>query len=307
MRVVFVGKGSRCAAAMKAVHTAGHEIVLVMVESGGKADPATAAASELGLAQAPNGPLSMRERMKLIATTTADVTVLAGFSQIVPDEFGRLTSFGAVNLHAGRLPQYRGSSPLNWALINGESSFGISVIRVDQGLDTGAVLAEAEFVIGCNDTVADLHETANLEFGKLLTVSLDALSRSVVGREQQAYRGTYWPLRFPEDGFIVWDMMAANEVHNLVRALANPYPNATTRFRGQMARIVRTRLADEDFRGVAGRIYRITGGSLLVAASDRCLWVDDAVFADSGVSISSVAVRYDEFATCRGFIRSGIQ
>ena len=307
MRTVVLGKGARCAAALESLVGGGHAVVLAMIESGMPDDPARTAAERFGVEIAGGEPLAMDQRIRAIKAADAELVVLASFSQIVPHDLFAKPSRGALNLHAGKLPQYRGSSPLNWALINGERSFGLSIIRVDAGIDTGPVVAEAEYPIGIDDTIADLHDRANREFGPLLIEAVHHLERDGAPRQQVDDEAVYWPLRFPDDGFIVWDLMTAAQVHNLVRALADPYPNASTGIGDRRVRIGRTRLTDEAIRGEPGRIYRIEGDQLLVAAADRCLWVTEATFFATGEPVASSVDRYDTFMTIRNSLSRGVR
>ena len=104
---------------------------------------------------------ALRERQPML-------NIIAGFPTIFRRPLIEIPALGTINLHAGRLPGYRGGSPLNWQMINGELAAGISVIRIDEGIDTGPVLAETEIAIDLDDDIADLHRKANSQFPKLV-------------------------------------------------------------------------------------------------------------------------------------------
>ena len=229
-----------------------------------------------------------------------DLLVLAGYSPILTQPLLGLASHGCINLHGGRLPQYRGSSPMNWALINGEKEFTISIVQADAGVDTGAVLHERTFPISIDDTIVDLQRTANQVFpDMLLDVIRDIQSGTVHARPQDESQAAYYPLRFPDDGLILWDLYSAEQVHNRIRALTSPYPGAFTFFNGRRVTLLRSKLARQQRYGEPGRVYLKNEHGLLVCARDRCLWIQQAVFDDSQTDAADAIERYGKFATIR--------
>jgi methionyl-tRNA formyltransferase len=131
---------------------------------GRRPDSVAAAGRALGVPVFEPEDINSAQTVRSLRALQPDVLVLAGYGPILRGSIIDMPSHGCVNLHGGRLPQYRGSSPLNWALINGETAFTISIIRVDAGVDTGDVLLDRTFPIGPDDTIADLHRIANANF-----------------------------------------------------------------------------------------------------------------------------------------------
>jgi methionyl-tRNA formyltransferase len=309
MRILFAGHKERGVACLDALLRAGHVVVGVLAHPPAPDGPPvaslSAAARRHGLPLWEPVDASAPALLEALHPLRPDLTVLAGFGQIVRPPFIELARHGCINLHAGKLPQYRGSSPLNWALINGEREFTLSIIRVDAGVDTGPVLAEARFPIGIDDTIADLQRVATDAFPRLLLEVVGAIARGTVpARVQDETQATYWPLRFPDDGFVLWDLLTATQVHNRIRALTSPYPCAFTFWKGQRIGLLASALGDGRHRGEPGRVYRTTGDGLLVAARDRCLWVRRAVLTASGLDARTVVARYDRFATVTGLALS---
>lgn len=191
---------------------------------------------------------------------------------------------------------------MNWALLRGEKSFGISIVEVDEGIDTGAVLGEHDFPIGGNDTIADLQARANEAFPGLLVRVVRSLESGQVRRRVQIEKkARYFPLRFPEDGLVLWDRLDARDVHNRVRALTDPYPNAFTFLGKRRVRIRRSELTSRPYFGEPGRVYANTGKAILVCARDHCLWITDAIFADEpDRPIWPAVKKYITFATLQG-------
>jgi methionyl-tRNA formyltransferase len=211
-----------------------------------------------------------------------------------------------INLHGGKVPDYRGSSPMNWSLINGEPSFTLSVLRVDPRIDAGEVLSEATFEIGPNTTIRELHEIANRSFPEQLLTTLEQLENGSLRPRPQGTGGAYYPLRFPEDGLVLWDQLSAEQVHNRIRALTRPYPCAFTFWKRRRVDLIASERIDAEFHGVPGRVYRKTSRGLLVCAQDRCLRVTEAVLVDSGRPLAEEIPRYDRLATVEGAVLEGL-
>jgi methionyl-tRNA formyltransferase len=300
MKLVFFGKGDRAVACLRRLLERDARISLAVTHPGteGKPTALTALAEEAGIPviapEDPNDP----ETLAALAAQQANLFVLAGYGKIVGAGLLAIPPRGAINLHAGALPAFRGSSPLNWALITGQDRFGLSILMVDSGVDTGPVLLQRDFPIGPDDTIADLHQTANQAFPEMLAEALDGLADgSLTPAPQPPDAGAYYPLRFPEDGLILWDMLTALQVHDRVRALTEPYPCATALFEGRTVRLLETRMTKTPCYGEPGRIYRKSKGKLLICAADRCLWVLRAIFEDDGTALHDAAARYARLGT----------
>jgi methionyl-tRNA formyltransferase len=314
MRFVLWANGNRGIGCLEALCNAGCRPSLVVVHPkrgsqwyGSVAEAAERHGLRTIAPEDPNGP----ETVETLQREAPEMFVLAGYGPIlrapVLDVPARLT----INLHAGKLPQYRGSSPMNWALINGDTSFTLSIIHVDSGVDTGDVLAERTFPVSPDDTIVNLHEIANEAFPQmLLEVISQVRSDALTPRKQNPAEARYFPLRFPDDGFVLWDMLTAEQIHNRIRALRPPYPGAFTFFKGRKVTLVSSALRDFEYRGEPGRIYRKTPEGLLVCARDRCLWIREAVFADDGTPLADAIRRYEVLATVQEaamrFYREGV-
>ncbi len=304
MKILFAGHKERGVRCLRALVTAGHEIVHVLVHPEGRTTSpdhdVAAAAWELGLPVLQPARVDEARVMALLQARHPALIVLAGYGPIVGPDLLRLAPNGCLNLHGGKLPQYRGSSPMNWALINGETSLTISIVAADTGVDTGDVLLERTFPIGMDDTIADLHRIANAAFPELL---LEAIRQIQAGtakpRKQDQALAAYYPLRFPDDGLLMWDLCTAVQIHNRIRALTDPYPGAFTFLKGRRVRLLRSALAKSTYHGEPGRVYLKSRRGLLVCALDRCLWIQRAIFEDGGTDAVETIERYDKFATVR--------
>lgn len=305
MRIVLWVKGERGRACLDALVAARRAPVLVVgqSQSGHAEPPEFAAARAHGIAHVviddPAAPRALAQLREL----APDAFVLAGYGRILGREAIAIPSRLCCNLHGGALPAYRGSSPLNWALINGCTSFTLSIIEVAPGIDAGAIYAERSFPIAPDDTIADLHDAANEAFPAMLLEVIAAAEDGALAGRPQTGPAAYHPRRFPDDGLIVWDLMTAQAVHDLVRALTEPYPGAYTYTAdGRELRVLAAARLEPPFRGEPGRVYRVDARGAVVTASDRALRLTRVVDSASGADALPSLVRYERLATVRGSV-----
>jgi len=151
---------------------------------------------------------------------------------------------GALNVHGSLLPRYRGRAPVNWALIHGETQTGATLHYMTERPDAGDIVAQSAVPILPDDTAREVFDKVTVAAELALHGALPALIAGTAPRRpQDAGRASYFGGRKPEDGTIDWSQ-PAGVVHNLVRAVAPPYPGARTRLRGRPARLLRSRLRD---------------------------------------------------------------
>ena len=299
MKIIFWGKGSRGESSLKALVNM-FDVLSIVIEPNHKErnNEIIEIANKYKIdILSPNNP-NNNNTSKLLKSYGADIFILAGYGKILKQNIIDIPTIMSINLHGGKLPDYRGSSPMNWALINGENKFSISIIKLDSGVDTGDILIEKSINISSNDTIADLHKKANREFVIALIKLINNLKNSIkTKRKQNKNLGSYYSIRRPEDGFVLWEFLKAEDIHNRIRALTEPYPFAFSYLKKKKVFLVKSELKETLFIGEPGRIYRISKKKgLLVGASDKCLWIKEAVYADTKVSILDQVQRYDRFA-----------
>ena len=207
-----------------------------------------------------------------LAALKPEIGISAGFNTILPAALFLSPRLGSINLHAGPLPEYRGGSPLNWQLINGETEVVISIHRIDSGIDTGDVLGEISFSIDADDTIADVHNRANQLYPQLLIEVLIGLeNENIQARVQDNSKARYWHQRSDDDGLIDFASMTSREVHNKIRALSPPYPGAFAWLGAEKVRILKAQIVDEHFTGAPGHIIWRQGNGPYVVCKDRAL------------------------------------
>jgi len=208
----------------------------------------------------------------ILTNLKPDLAVIAGFSQRISATLLRLPRLTTINLHAGKLPQYRGGSPLNWQLINDEKFAWCSVIEASERFDEGPVLMEHPIELNDQKTIADLHKEANLIFRDLAVKAAKALAEGNVKKREQIHKdAVYWHQRNDGDGCIDWGSMKARQIFNFVRALTRPYPGAFSYLDGEIVRIWEVQIVKEVLTGSPGRIVHIQGEGPLVICADQAV------------------------------------
>lgn len=282
MKTVYFANGIRGRRCLEAMLAAQEEVVAVVGHPGEKAE-VLCHAEEAGLAtyqpEKVNSPAFVAEMRRL----EPDLFVLSGYNRILRPEIIALPALGCINLHGGRLPEYRGCAPINWQIINGETVGGCCVLFVDEGIDTGDIISQAYYDILDTDTSQDIVNKQLELFPAMLLQAMSDIRKGVVkATPQDKTAGCYYTRRYPRDGLIRWDTMGAAYVCNLVRSLADPYPNAFTFYRGKKVRIRKARRLSPSIKGVPGRLPLKRPEGIVVCCGDEAILVTEVALEDSG-------------------------
>lgn len=290
MKLVYFGKGVRGESCLRALLDRGEKVLAVVIEPGETfALAEMARANEIPVLQ-PASP-NAEDFVDSIRDLGPDLFVLAGYSKILKKRVIDVPKQGAINLHGGKLPEYRGVAPINWQIINGETTGGCCILYVDEGIDTGAILAQEHYAIFPEDDAGTVL-TKTLEiFPKLLLRVLDELKAGTAKPvPQNRNEGCYYTRRRPEDGQIDWNATTAEQVHNLVRALTKPYPGAFTFLNGQKIYLRKTSLIERTIRGVPGRIPLKDSQGMVVLAKDRGLMIEKVSLGETDDAVEAATV-----------------
>lgn len=275
MRIIYFGNGPRGVRCLEEMVAAGRIPELVVGQRGSKAsgpgsvlDKATSLGLSVTVPERPDDPVFLASLRSL----RPDVGVLVGYTLIIKQPLLEIPVHGFINLHGGKLPEYRGAAPINWQIICGEEQGGLTVLKADAGIDTGDILAESRYAIGPNDRYDQVSERVLELFPPLL---LEVLDRYAIGNThgapQDLSKGAYWCKRYPEDGLVDFRSLDAQAVHNMVRALVPPMPGAFAYYKGQRIGLHRTELMEQDIMGRPGRISLMRPSGVVVIARDRGL------------------------------------
>src|SRR6185437_6326168 len=241
MKLIFCGTPSFAVPTLKAVLRAGHEVALVVTQPDrpvGRgqtmaAPPVKESALEAGL------PVVQPEKIKKNAEFQArleaiapDAILVVAYGRIIPKWMLDLPLHGNLNLHGSLLPKYRGAAPIQWAVANGEPETGVTTMRLDEGLDTGAVLMQRAMAIAPDQTSADLYPLLAEMGAALMVETLEGLAAaSVTPQKQDDTQATYAPILTREDGRMDFAQPAMT-VYNRWRGF-QPWPGAWTMLRGK--------------------------------------------------------------------------
>jgi methionyl-tRNA formyltransferase len=272
VRLIFLGTPAFAVPTLEKILEAGHTILTVISQPDRpKGRSQALAASPVKEAALRHGlPLFQPERIRRpevvaqLAEIATEAMVVVGYGQIIPQSIIDLPRYGILNVHASLLPKYRGAAPIQWAVANGETTTGVTTMRIDAGLDTGDMLLRAETAIGPDETAIELGDRLAVKGADLLVETL-ARIETLVAEKQDASQATYAPILKKEDGLIDWRSPAI-AIHNRVRGML-PWPGAYTRFRGQTLHIWKTWGRFPTCPGPPGRLVRI-GRSLHVVCGD---------------------------------------
>ncbi len=174
----------------------------------------------------------------------ADVALVVAYGRILPRDVLDAPKHGCLNVHASLLPKYRGAAPITWAIVRGERETGVGLMRMEEGLDTGGVYAEARTPIDPDETAFELSARLSRVAADLVRASLvDTVEGRLPIRPQDDAQATLAPILKKEDGVIDWSK-PARAVHDHVRGMS-PWPAATTTLpRGKLLKVLRTRASD---------------------------------------------------------------
>lgn len=244
MRVIFMGTPDFAVETLKAVIDAGHEVAAVITQPDkpkgrGKElamPPVKKLAVEKGLTV--YQPLKARDAsfISLIKEIAPDVIVVVAFGQILPKEILNIPRYGCINVHASLLPEYRGASPIQWAVIDGKEESGVTTMLMDAGLDTGDMLLQCRRKLDKKETGGSLFDKLSVDGAKLLIETLKGLEEGTIKRiPQDSGKATHTKKLEKTLGELDFHQ-PAEKLECLIRGL-NPWPSAYTHFRGKTLKI----------------------------------------------------------------------
>jgi methionyl-tRNA formyltransferase len=271
VRILLVGQAAFAARILEGLLDAGDTIAAVVCppDRGPEPDPLKAAALARGIRVHQFASLRGPQAHAAFAAADADLGVLAYVTQIVPEPLLRLPRETSICFHPSLLPRYRGGSAINWQLIRGETTTGVTVFWPDAGIDTGPILLQRTATIGPDDTAGSLYYKTLFPLGVEAVLDAVALVRAGTAPRipQDETQATYDPLCRDEHAQILWDA-PTTRVHNLIRG-CDPQPGAHTRWRGKMLRLFDSRRASAPRGGAApGTVLAVDAAGITVATAD---------------------------------------
>jgi methionyl-tRNA formyltransferase len=269
VRLVYLGTPVDAVAPLRALVHVGHDVALVVTQpdrrrrrgSGTDPSPVKQAAEELGLRVVT--PVKAREVVDDVRDSGADLGVAVAFGQLLPPELLEALPLGFVNLHFSLLPRWRGAAPVERAMLAGDTETGVCLMRIDEGLDTGAVFGSVSTPIHAEETAGQLHERL-VELGTELL--LDELPDVATATPVEQVGDPTYAEKLDVDEFRIDWTRPSTAIDRVIRT-GNPRPGAWTTAGGQRLKVWRALPTDEPATGLPGTV----SGHGVVATGDGAL------------------------------------
>lgn len=284
--VVFAYHDMGCLG-VQAVLDAGYDIAAIFTHADNPAENAffgsvSRLAAEAGIPVYAPDDVNHPVWTERISQLAPDVIFSFYYRHLLSDAILEQAPAGAFNLHGSLLPKYRGRAPLNWVLVNGESETGVTLHRMVKRADAGAIIAQQRVAISPDDTALTLHHKLCQTARQVLEQALPAIkcreTRDILQNESDA---TYFGRRTPEDSFLTWDRPATT-LHNMVRAVAAPWPGAFSYSGTQKFTLWSSRVHAQNKSAQPGTVISVS--PLLIACSEGALEVVTGQ-ADNGITM----------------------
>lgn len=284
MRIVFMGTPDFAVGSLQALCESGkHEILAVVTQPdrpkgrGNKLlqTPVKEYALEQGLTVYQPQKVKTPEFVELLHELQPELIVVAAFGQFLSKEILELPKYGCINVHASLLPKYRGAAPIQYAIIKGEKESGVTIMQMDIGMDTGAMLDKVVVPIAENTTMGELHDALREQGATLLLQVIDKIAAgTAVAEPQDNEQATYATLLDRSMEHIDWSK-TAQKVHNLIRGF-NPAPSTFTKLpNGKSLKIWGSKMTDKSSAAAAGTVIETGKHSFFVACGEGVLEITE--------------------------------
>lgn len=284
MRIVFMGTPDFAVGSLQALCESGkHEILAVVTQPdrpkgrGNKLlqTPVKEYALAQGLTVYQPQKVKTPEFVELLHELQPELIVVAAFGQFLSKEILELPKYGCINVHASLLPKYRGAAPIQYAIIKGEKESGVTIMQMDIGMDTGAMLDKVVVPIAENTTMGELHDALREQGATLLLQVIDKIAAgTAVAEPQDDAQATYATLLDRSMEHIDWSK-TAQEVHNLIRGF-NPAPSTFTKLpNGKSLKIWGSKMTGKSSTAAAGTVIETGKHSFFVACGEGVLEITE--------------------------------
>ena len=278
MKIVFMGTPDFAVGALEALVEAGHEVVAVVTQPDkpkgrGKEmqqTPVKACALKHNIEVFQPVKIKTLEAVEVLKGYGADLFVVAAFGQILSKEILDMPKFGCVNIHASLLPKYRGAAPIQWAILDGEKETGVTIMQMNEGLDTGDMLTKVIVPIEDTDTGESLFDKLAEAGAKLLIETIPQMEAGTLHPEaQDDSLSTYAKMIKKEMGLIDWKKEAV-VLERLVRGM-NSWPSAYTHFNGKTLKVWEAGVELKEAKAEPGTVVEVTKNSIKVQTGQDLL------------------------------------
>lgn len=281
-RIIFMGTPDFAVPALHKLLNGPDQVVAVITQPDrpkgrGKklsSPPVKLAAEQAGIPVLQPAKIRTEEFLDTLKGYSPDLIVVAAYGRILPRAILTLPPLGCVNIHGSLLPRHRGAAPIQWAIINGDSEAGVTIMQMDADMDTGDILLSAAIPLTDDETAGSLFDKLADLGGTTLAQALDLLRiDQLFPIEQNHNLATSSPPLSKEDGCLNWNKPAL-ELHRLIRGL-DPWPAAYSFIDGQRFRLFAPELVHRECERPAGTLILADQQGLLIATAKDCLRIKE--------------------------------
>ena len=282
MKVVFMGTPDFAVNILKAIINSPHEVTAVVTQEDkpkgrGKElalTPVKQCALEAGIPVFQPGRIKAPEAVEQLKTFEADIFVVAAFGQILSKEILDMPRLGCINVHASLLPKYRGAAPIQWSIIDGEKETGVTIMQMDEGLDTGDMLLRTVVPIVNTETGGSLHDKLAEAGAALCIEALDKIEQGNLQPEKQRDSDSCYAKMLDKALGLLHFEKSAAELERLVRGL-NPWPSTYTTYHGKNLKIWKAALTQKPVNGQPGTVADVEEDAIYINTGDSQLRIDE--------------------------------
>jgi len=248
---------------LRAIHKSNHELIGVVTQP----DRLKGRGRKLGISPVKELATGLRPIVMQPQTTkdeafigevkrmSPDLIVVAAYGRMLTRDLLDIPPLGCINVHASLLPKYRGAAPIQWAIVKGERKTGITIMKMDEGMDTGDILLAQEVEIGDEDTAQSLHDRLAQVGASLIIKAMDQLDKGTLRPIPQDHsEASYAPPLKKEDALIDWSQ-DGREIFNRIRGF-NPWPGAFTYLKGLRLKVFSGEIINEEVREAPGKVVQ---------------------------------------------------
>jgi methionyl-tRNA formyltransferase len=281
-RIIYMGTPDFAVPALERIYSAGHEVVLVVTQpdkSKGRGKkilktPVKESAEKFGLDIFQPENVNSSESLEVLTSYNVDFIIVTAYGQILKKEILEIPKYECLNIHASLLPKYRGAAPINWVILKGEKKTGITIMKIEEGLDSGPMYLKKEMELDEQIIAGELHDRLMVMGGDMIVEVIEGiLDNKLVAEEQDHESSTYASMLKKGMSMIDWNDFGLN-IHNKVRGL-DPWPGSVMLYKDKKVKIFNTEYIVDNHNIFPGTIVSVDSISIKVAVVDGFLLIKE--------------------------------
>ena len=271
MKVIFMGTPDFSTGVLESIIEAGHEVTAVVTQpdkAKGRGHemqftPVKEAALKYNLPVLQPKKIRDPEVVAQLENIPADICVVVAFGQIIPKSILEMKKYGCINVHASLLPAYRGAAPIQWAVVDGLKETGVTIMQMDEGLDTGDMLTKVVVPLDEDETGGSLFDKLSAAGAKLCVETMELIEKGRITPEKQGETTTEYAKMITKDLGKIDFSKSAEEIERLIRGF-NPWPSAYAKLGNKTLKIWAADVLEEEYEGAFGEIIKVSRNEILV-------------------------------------------